>query len=78
MCNEYVPMHLQRPEKISIMLCLIPLKQGLSLKLELGWDLANSNTFFFAIHRSGITGMWPSLDFYIGAEDLNSGPVKYV
>lgn len=45
MCNERVPVHSQARGNPS-MLCLTSSRLGLSLKLELGWDLACSNMFF--------------------------------
>lgn len=59
----------------STILCLISLKQGLSLKLELGWPSADpTEPPVPAFHNARFTGVHDYPTFYMGAEDLNLGP----
>lgn len=63
------------PGSCSTILCLISLKQGLSLKLELGWLSADpTEPPVPASHTARFTGVRDYPAFYMGAEDLNSGP----
>lgn len=57
-----------------IILCLITLKQGLSLNLELGlWPENPSNLSVSISPNVGVIGVCPCLDFYVSSGNLTSG-----
>lgn len=58
--------------------CLLPLRQGLSLNLELGWQAASPRDPLASVScsRCSYRCMYgPYLAFYIGAGHLKSGPL---
>lgn len=54
-------------------LCFLPLRLDFSLNLELGWQPSDPASLLLSLLASSgeAKGMWPCLDFYVAAGDLN-------
>lgn len=77
--QEHTRMHGHRPEEV-VTLCPIPLRQGLLLSLDPGWQAAILMILllFPTPHDAGVTDTGVTMpSYYVGAVDASSYPLIF-